>query len=118
MSDVYYLKFVTAHASNCVNVIKVSNAILINRKLITGALHAESLCAGYQAIVNLARKVFYVSVVRKPSRCILTILLAKFATQWLLAASISADITARVHQMIMQQWHAATTTRQSYTPVF
>ena len=24
-------------------------------------------------------------------------------------------ITARVHQMIMQQWHAATTTRHSYT---
>ena len=26
-----------------------------------------------------------------------------------------AYITARVHQMIMQQWHAATTTRHSYT---
>ena len=26
-----------------------------------------------------------------------------------------ACITARVHQMIMQQWHAATTTRHSYT---
>jgi len=25
-----------------------------------------------------------------------------------------AYITARVHQMIMQQWHAATTTRHSY----
>ena len=26
-----------------------------------------------------------------------------------------AYITARVHQMIIQQWHAATTTRHSYT---
>ena len=28
-----------------------------------------------------------------------------------------AYITARVHQMIMQQWHAATTTRHSYTRI-
>ena len=29
-----------------------------------------------------------------------------------------AYITARVHQMIMQQWHAATATRHSYTYQF
>ena len=28
---------------------------------------------------------------------------------------IFAYVTARVHQMIVQQWHAATTTRHSYT---
>jgi len=28
---------------------------------------------------------------------------------------IFAYITAQVHQMIMQQWHAATTTRHSYS---
>ena len=30
-------------------------------------------------------------------------------------AAIFVYITAQVHQMIMQQWHAATTTRHSYT---
>ena len=30
-------------------------------------------------------------------------------------ATIFAYIIARVHQMIMQQWHVATTTRHSYT---
>ena len=37
-----------------------------------------------------------------------------------LAASnvlLRSYITAQVHQMIMQQWHAATTTRHSYTRI-
>jgi len=33
----------------------------------------------------------------------------------LAASNVFLCITARVHRMIMQQWHASTTTRHSYT---
>ena len=40
--------------------------------------------------------------------------MCKFTPLWRLVNVLFAYITVRVHQMVMRQWHAATTTRHSY----